>query len=346
MTAAGATKRLWLAGLLLWAVLGLSIGTCSRASRQSGSSGTSGDGFREYAQECSARVGPVPSFDCMTGEVVAVTVDGGRVPAAYTPQMDCDRPALLPPGAGEKTDGQCVPFSRVLLLQNDEARQIQATCRKKLIRAEDSPLFDEIDVIAHNVVDGATCWFQAKVDNKSGDPARGLDGRKVPSPTLSSTPPGYPAAASFWQAPARTAQESCGTCHDSDPFYYSPWIAQTSALPADPFGRYHNDIGPMKAWPRPLALNPRDNTCTSCHRIGSQHTCSAGMYQSIDPAKVKNLDSWGRQYPQSMWMPADNIHTQAEWTLIYPPAVTQLAGCCADPTRPECRSVPVADWKQ
>ena len=71
-------------------------------------------------------MGPVPSFDCMSGEVVAVTVDGGRVPATYIPQMDCDRPALLPPAAGEKTDGQCVPFSRVLLLQDDGVRQIQA----------------------------------------------------------------------------------------------------------------------------------------------------------------------------------------------------------------------------
>jgi hypothetical protein len=214
-----------------------------------------------------------------------------------------------------------------------------------LIRDADSPLFDEIDVIAHNVVDGGTCWFQAKVENRSGDPARGVDGRKVPSPTLGSTPPGYPSAEAFWRTPTQTAKESCGTCHDSDPFYYTPWIAQTSSLPADPFGRYHNDIGPMKAWPRALALNPRDNTCTGCHRIGSQHTCSVGMYQSIDPAKVKNLDNWGRQYPYSAWMPADNMHTQAEWTLVYPAALTQLAACCSDPTRPECRSVPVADWK-
>jgi hypothetical protein len=343
MTPPAATRRRYQAVLWLGLLVGLSVSTCTRASGPSGSSGQSGYGIREYAQECSARVGPVPSFDCMTGEVVPVTVDGGRVPVAYTPQMDCDRPALLPPGAGEKTDGQCVPFSRVLLLQNDGTRQIQATCRKKLIRAEDSPLFDEIDVIAHNVLDGATCWFQAKVD--TGDPARGLDGRKVPSPTLSSAPPGYPSAESFWRTPQQTAKESCGTCHDSDPFYYSPWIAQTSALPADPFGRYHNDIGPMKAWPRPLALNPRDNTCTSCHRIGSQHTCSVGMYQSVDPAQVKNLDSWGRQYPHSKWMPADNLLTEAEWALVYPPAITQLASCCADPTKPECRAVPVASWK-
>jgi len=327
-------------------VVSLSASACG-----SGTTGTSGSavpadyGFREYAQECTARVGPVPSFDCMAGEVVPVTVNGGQPPPAYTPQMDCDRPALLPPAPGEKTDGPCVPFSRVLLLEDNSTRQIQATCRKTLIRPAESPLFDEIDVIAHSVVDGSTCWFQAKADNPSGDPARGLDGRKVPSPTMSSRPPEYPSPEAFWHSPAKTAEASCGSCHDSDPFYFSPWIAQTSALPADPFGRYNNDIGPMKAWPKPLALNPRGNTCTSCHRIGSLHTCTTGMYQSVDPTKVSHLDMWGRQYPQSTWMPADNIRTQPEWSIVYAPAVQQLAACCADPTKAECRSVPVASWK-
>lgn len=290
-----------------------------------------------YARACRELVGAVPSFDCFDGTIAAITVDG-QTPARYTPGMTCDRPALLPPAPGEKTDGQCVPYGRALVLADDAHLQIAAFCRKKLIRPQDSPLYDEIDVIAHSVTRGYTCWFQAKARNPGADPTIGLDGRRVPSPTLGDLPAGYPDPITFWRPPQETAAEDCGGCHDNDPFYYSPYIAQTGQLPADPFGRYRNDIGPMTAWAPLVSLEPRGNTCIGCHRIGARQTCGEGMRQAIGAAVIPGLDAAGRRYPASHWMPVGNIDPEAKWHVVYDRAVAELAACCADPQAPACGS--------
>lgn len=293
-----------------------------------------------YAAACRELVGAVPSFDCFDGTVAAITVDG-QTPDRYTPGMTCDRPALLPPGPGEKTDGQCVPYGRALVLADDDTLQIAAFCRQKLIRPAESPLYDEIDVIAHSVTRGYTCWFQAKADNPAGSPDVGLDGRRVPSPTLGELPPGYPEPTTFWRPPRETAGEDCGGCHDNDPFYYSPYVAQTGALPADPFGKYRNDIGPMTAWAAPVSLEPRGNTCIGCHRIGKQHTCGEGLRQAIGATPITGLDTWGRAYPQSHWMPVGNIDPEPKWHVVYDRAVVELTACCQDPTGPACNPRPI-----
>ena len=105
-----------------------------------------------YGQSCAADIAAIPSFDCAEGVTVPVTVDGMAV-TDHAPAT-CDRPALLDNGAG--SDGQCVPFSRILNLSTDTA-QISVMCRQKHYRPETSTEYDEIDVIAHNPASGATC---------------------------------------------------------------------------------------------------------------------------------------------------------------------------------------------
>ena len=107
-----------------------------------------------YGQDCARRIAAVPAFDCRDGVEAAVTVDG-RVPSSFQPNMSCDRPALLPYGPG--SDGQCVPFSRALVLRDDGKVQISAFCRQKKIRAADSFFYDEVDVILHSVSTGGKC---------------------------------------------------------------------------------------------------------------------------------------------------------------------------------------------
>lgn len=309
------------------------LGACDGVERREVAERSRDWSVQDYAQACREAVGEVPAFSCLDGVEVPVTV-AGVVPETYTPDMACDRPALLPPGEGEKTDGQCVPYSRVQVLADDARLQIQATCRKKIIRPADSVIFDEIDVIAHSVTTGTTCWFQATAEG-------GVDGSRVPSPTLDAAPEGYPDPLAFWNDPDDTAKLNCGGCHDSDPFYYSPWIAQTGQLPADPLGRYNNAVGPMKAWTPALALDTQGNTCTGCHRIGSQHTCQTGMYQSVSPSRVEDLSDWGKAWPQSHWMPVGNLWTLAQWDSIYMDSITELADCCVAPTFPGCIATPI-----
>jgi len=251
----------------------------------------------EYGRECAAKIAPIPAFDCRSGTLMQVTVDE-RVPPVYQPNMTCDRPSLLPysePGA----EGQCIPFSRALVLRDDSRAQIIAGFREKTIRPSDTFLFDEVDIIAHSVTSGSTCWFQAVAPDPLS-PGRGLDGRRVPPPDEATPPPGRPAAAKFWSPPAKTADAKCVECHDSDPFMYSPFIAQTGQLPKDPFGLYANDIGAaFQSWPKPHGITTRGNTCVGCHRIGSLVTCHTSIRQAVALEPIPGQDAWAQQFPQS-----------------------------------------------
>lgn len=292
-----------------------------------------------YGRECAARIAKIPPFDCRTGAVVPITVNG-RTPDRYTPQMTCDRPALLPySDAG--AEGQCTPYSRALVLQDDAKAQVVAYCRQKRIRSADTWLYDEVDIIAHDVPTGSTCWFAAKAEAPL-ETGRGLDGRRVPPPDEASPPPGATAARDFWQPPEATAAEKCVTCHDSDPFMWSPWAAQTGQIPKDPFGKYANDIGvAFRQWPKPFGIATRGNTCVGCHRIGSMDTCKTGILQAIGVERDPGEDALAHHYPHSHWMPAGNWLTRRTWGVTYVDSVEQLRACCKDPAAAGCEIVPI-----
>lgn len=287
----------------------------------------------EYGQACADAIADVPAFNCMDGTVIPITVDG-ETPDKYTSGMDCDRPSLLPLG---NKDGQCVPYSRALLLTDGNA-QITALCRQKKIRSEDSYYFDEVDLIAHSVKTGSTCWFQAEAKTD-----KGLDGRRVPPPNEKTPPEGHPSAMAFWNAPAKTASDNCGHCHDSDPFMYSPFIGQVwEEVPTDPFGWYANDIGEaFQKWAKPNALNTPGNTCTGCHRIGSEFTCNQGMFEAAGDIPPQNGDDWAKTYPGSHWMPPGNFHSESFWNITYRDAIDQLNTCCQNPDAPGCMVEPI-----
>ena len=140
---------------------------------------------------------------------------------AYNP-LTCDRPAMLLYETSEGSKpvfGQCSPYSRVLDL-SDGDKQISAFCRRKYLRDPQSPMYDEVDIILHSVKNGATCWFHSELTQ---DPeGRGFDSSRVPPPNEVTPPKGQVAAADYWWSPAKTATKQCGSCHDADPFMYSP----------------------------------------------------------------------------------------------------------------------------
>jgi len=117
-----------------------------------------------YVKMCISAIEEIPDFSCADGQTVPVTVNGQPVTSAeFKKDMRCDRPSLL--DNGPDSDGQCVPGSRILN-HSSETAQISVMCRQKHNRAEGVLLFDEIDVIAHDPVSGATCWFQAEAEDK------------------------------------------------------------------------------------------------------------------------------------------------------------------------------------
>jgi hypothetical protein len=303
----------------------------------------------EYGRQCAAQISEIPAFNCMAGEEIPITADGKAVPADKAPAR-CDRPSLLhQPDA----QSQCVPGSRALVLRDDKAAQISAICRKQVARPAGSALFDEINVISHSLKDGKTCWFTAKAQTPL-TAASGIDGRWVPSPsTLTrkqapASPTGVPAlpADKVWQTPSQVArsQPACINCHDSGPFMYSPYIAQTTQLPGDPFGYYQpKAIGEdfKRAWERlnAFGITTRGNTCTACHRMGNMNSCRVAMDQSTGRGHQEGGDEWSKKFPQSHWMSPGNLHSQAQWDEQFTESLKKLAACCADPKGAGCKIV-------
>ena len=278
-----------------------------------------------YAEACRAAVGPLPAFSCADGVPVPITVDGVPVTNPQPqPQMDCDRPSLLDNGAG--SDGQCVPYSRILSLST-ETMMVSVMCRQKVIRDPASMDFDEIDVIAHNPSTGATCWFQA-----SGSRETPVPGLAVPSPTAARDD-------SFWNSPEQVAADGCGNCHDNDPFMYSPFVGQVwHEVPQAPFGRYYHVGGAFgfDQWPtETFAL--RDNSCLGCHRIGMLETCGTLTRLMTGKEPPPGADAAALRWPLSHAMPPGFGQSLPAWQVIYDDAVAEIASCCADPTQQACQ---------
>lgn len=282
----------------------------------------SAQSINEYGRQCAALIADFQTFDCRAGALLPITVNG-ETPEKYTKDMTCDRPAMA-----ADNPFPCAPYSRALLLRDDTV-QASAYCRQKSVRTPDSPYYDEIDVITHSRVNGATCWFRAIAKT-----SKGIDGSRVPPPTTS-------AGAKFWDPPAQTAKGNCVSCHDSDPWMYSPFLGQTNQYPIDPFGYYTNAIGPFKAWLQPSAISARGNNCTSCHRIGNMETCNTTMLQATGRKPIAGADTWANTYPHSHWMPPGNSLTQRQWDVTYDPAMREMERCCKDPKAPGCIVTPI-----
>lgn len=274
-----------------------------------------------YAAACRAAIGTIPAFSCADGVPVPITVAGA--PAIAKPGLDCDRPSLLDSGPG--SDGQCVPNSRILSLSTHSA-QITVMCRQKHIRPSTNLLFDEIDVVAHNPVTGATCWFQAL-----GDKDAPVEGR-APSPTDA-------ADNRYWRAPRDVAATGCGMCHDAGPFVFSPFVGQVwDRMPVDPFGPYfHVDPGTFgfSAWPTSM-IAPRDNACLGCHRIGVGASCGSLTLSMTGRTTPAGSDAWARTFSGSHSMPPGFAGSPAAWGEIYAASVDQIQSCCENPGQAFC----------
>ena len=152
-----------------------------------------------------------------------------------------------------------------------------------------------------------------------------------------------PEAHKVWLSPKAVAQSkpACISCHDSGPFMYSPYIAQTTQLPGDPFGKYQpRAIGQaFKVWPQPFAISTRGNTCTTCHRMGNMNSCSAATQMATGQATPPGTSATGQQYPLSHWMSPGNLHSRLQWDATFADSLRQLAACCQDPKGPGCERV-------
>jgi hypothetical protein len=323
----------------------------------------------QHGQQCVQEIGPVPTFNCLDGEVISITRGDVLVPAAQqAPKQLCDRPPLLGLGLAS-TQGQCVPYSRIGTLPGRNAQgtadpniQWAFICRRYRVRTDPNDArFEDVALIGHNKATGATCFFQALKYQATG-PDLAQDSTRVPPPDepAAATPAGRPKAAEFWLTPQQTASINCFRCHDSGAFIHTPHIDQVrrvvggasvpivpadpnlKATPAEP-SRYRFVGTPFQAWPAPVRMRPLGNICTSCHNIGVYETCSRFAKNSTGLEKPTDISSHGWTWPRSHWMPPDSETagmTQAEWTQLYRPSLDKIVQCCGDVADASCRRKP------
>lgn len=301
----------------------------------------------EYGNQCREEVGEIKPFDCTTGTDIPITVNG-ETPSDYPEYMTCDRPSLFSPD--QRAPWQCMPYSKILNLSHDDV-QVAVYCRRLTYRKPDDPHYDAVDIVAHNIRSGKTCWFSAKtldaaIPPKSAsasdtawhaptsraDVPKGIDASNVPSPTQLKRVEDQRTVSAFWSSPSDTAAKHCVTCHDASPYLYSPFIGQVwDKMPADPLGKYENIGRDFAAWPRAFGIKTVGNTCTGCHRVGSQESCRWYVPFASACLSPPGAGDAAHRYPLDHWMPVNtdaiNPHT---WDAANVKSVHDLLECCLD----------------
>ena len=273
-----------------------------------------------YAAQCAADMGQIPGFNCMTGALLDITVNNV---SQTQPVANCDKPVQLGLGG----NSQCVPYSRLLMLNTDNPGVTTvAICRKYFASTgPDDSRFDDIAMIQHNKVSGRTCFFQSKLE-------AALDGRTVPSPSDTT-----PQAAQYWldNTPGGPSGITCTNCHAADPFIWSSFVAQQADLAQwDPLGKFTSNFADLFG-KFSKVFQPNGNACTSFHRFG--HGPTSDNACNVFPTRYSgNLPN--ATHPGDFLMPPGFSGPASSWHASFDNAFAQVQRCCANPDLAECRS--------
>jgi len=254
----------------------------------------------EYAKQCFDKIGLRDHndlkgpFDCEQGTYLPTMMNGNIVDKGLCEGSDCpvstfpDSMPLDHPSSDRKTHGcdfpawldaehQCYGHNYLSLIIPKSNKNIRVTllCRHKSKWSATKRNYDDIAMIAHNIKNGETCWFQSRLNNLANNPIR-LNGTRVKSPTAVRSH-------LFWLRPKEVAKINCLQCHDSNPFVVSPWISQAFNKKLKFFdtgkGPYLNSTKPFATlWPTPKFIETNGHKlktyngksgkqCTGCHKI-------------------------------------------------------------------------------
>jgi hypothetical protein len=245
----------------------------------------------QHARKCEAAIGAkIPGFNCLSGSIVPMN--------GVTGSGKCPKSPLLG-GHG------CHKNARTGRIQtNNPDVDIQFLCRhyNNNNSGANDPKFHDIAMIARNVKNGATCFFQTNVGSRK-------NASNVPAPSQGS---------SFWQSPSEVAEGTCVRCHDADPFIRSPYLMQVKDRNALPFRRnqsthYWFPGSDFTSWQAFWVQSSRNNGCNHCHKMGSNNknsnTGSSGQLGAYSAGRQRfGLDSsgdvWMNRVPNSRPGPA------------------------------------------
>lgn len=289
-----------------------------------------------YAKSCSKSIGaPLPDFDCVQdGVEIPITLNGKSHPSDAP--KSCDNPALL-----DSTENMqpCAKGSRLGIIKSDNLDVLTVFICRKYTHASNLA-FNDIAVIQHNILTGATCWYQSEVGTE-----------KNITPDIRSPIHGEVVNANrkrkmiFWKKPSEL--DNCTLCHNNDPFIVTPYLFQMDMVSKISFkkikGRYWSYGKP--AWNsnvHVLAYNDsKAKICTKCHRIAKhpiENRCQEFINDSIGTGRQSSSHSKIRTKPHSQWMPPPDSNYSEDEILD---AVIELSACCDGSEQRRCTLVPI-----
>lgn len=222
-----------------------------------------------YARRCSSELSPLPRFNCQDGVRLSV-------PSSHT-GPDC--PNLR--SASCWTNQQWL----VDVPTGDPDVTAYAICRK-YDHQSPTDTYQDIAMIQHHRLSGATCWFQSP-------PGSDVSGVDVPSPT-------DPDASNVWLTPSSTAVHDCQGCHAADPYLLSPYIEKavgTNPRGWNPNGPYEPDFQDIFSSPVRKTFSMPDGPCAGCHRFSTSILLDTVVdAESMPPQTPGNGQSWHQRF--------------------------------------------------
>ncbi|MCX4239963.1 hypothetical protein [Paraliomyxa miuraensis] len=275
----------------------------------------------------------LPSVDelqCQNAEAIVthhavLSETGYTLEPAPPGATDCANPSFL--------TGSCQQGSKLGQLTHGDV-SVYWICRDPYLDLDGSVLFEDMAVIGHNARTGATCFWDDINDQVHEDDAPPLDLSEATEDER-----------------ARSVEvfkyndgSSCVTCHDHDPFIYTPHLQSTGwASIAANKRPYH--LVDLRGEPRPTGVmhlvSPQADACTSCHRLGSRNTCSSFAPDSMGSHKLHPYEDEvhaaaepGSPYWElAYWMPTASVELADfdAWEAAFGEARDHVLECCAAP---------------
>ena len=196
-------------------------------------------------------------------------------------------------------------------------------------------VYTDMGFIGHNTRTGATCYWD-DVDNVTRDDDM---------PPLDLMGASEEEVARFLEVFYHTEGETCVTCHDHDPFVYTPYLQATEWTTGvhtkSPYSVVALD-GTLRPTGNKHLVSPEVTACAQCHRIGSQSSCtdfsrdSMGMDKGLwtyEQAVVDAAQPGSPFWRLAFWMPGGDLDVPdfATWLTLFEGPRAHLMECCANP---------------
>ncbi len=292
-----------------------------------------------YTAACEEALGELPAFDCAEATELEITVtdpvSGIRTVVDELSDLEdgsnCDRPFYI---------GGCTPHTRIGQTTNSRGSTFVFICRAYEFRTQ--VLFDDLGLIGHDPVSGASCFWAVPIDGTT------FDGSSIPRPGSAEDLTFFDDRP-FWYTLDGLAQSTCMRCHDNDPYIHDPIIESAGIVPRHPLAPYRavaeealNERGSTQLWsPARKLVHPDAGMCTNCHRLSDRFTCE--LARDATGEKITATGQRFSEWPRSHWMDAFDAEvltvtypSLADWETTYGLAAQTVRDCCADPASTTC----------